>query len=71
MTIPPPLLEELCIAIDEMSDRPADEGDYFEHAFDPLARLRRLCTSLMRMLAQSSKLLSTVTALMIVSGPKD
>ncbi|KAF8520568.1 hypothetical protein JB92DRAFT_2895084 [Gautieria morchelliformis] len=67
-----PLLEELCIAIEEMSDMPADENqDYFEHAFYPSPRLRRLTISPLRIPAPSSKLLSTVSALMIVSGPND
>ncbi|KAF8498452.1 hypothetical protein JB92DRAFT_2984393 [Gautieria morchelliformis] len=67
-----PLLEELCITIDEMSNRRADEDqDYFEHAFYPSPRLRRLTISPLRMPPPSSKLLSTVSAFMIVSGPDD
>ncbi|KAF8517307.1 hypothetical protein JB92DRAFT_3142314 [Gautieria morchelliformis] len=67
-----PLLEELCITIDEMSNRRADEDrDYFEDAFYPSPRLRRLTISPLRMPPPSSKLLSTVSAFMIVSGPDD
>ncbi|KAF8483245.1 hypothetical protein JB92DRAFT_3031917 [Gautieria morchelliformis] len=67
-----PLLEELCITIEDMSDTLVDEDqDYFEHAFYPSPRLRRLTISPLRLPAPSSKLLSTVSALMIVSGPDD
>ncbi|KAF8532707.1 hypothetical protein JB92DRAFT_2840499 [Gautieria morchelliformis] len=54
-----PLLEEL------------PTQDYFEYTFYPSPRLRRLTVSPLRILAPSSKLLSTVSALMIVSGPDD
>lgn len=69
---PAPLLEELYIAIDDMSDSPADEDQqYFEHAFYPSPRLWKLTTSPLRMPAPSSKLLSTIADLKIVSGPND
>ncbi|KAF8501183.1 hypothetical protein JB92DRAFT_2976827 [Gautieria morchelliformis] len=67
-----PLLEELCITINEMSNRCADEDqDYFEHAFYPSPRLQRLTISPLRMPAPSSKLLSIVSTFMIISGPDD
>ncbi|KAF8508325.1 hypothetical protein JB92DRAFT_3098038 [Gautieria morchelliformis] len=73
LNIDAPTSEELCIiTIDEKSDRHADEDrDYFAYAFYPSPRLRRPTISPPRMPAPSSTLISTVSALMIVSGPDD
>jgi hypothetical protein len=67
-----PRLEELQIAIDDMEHMPTnEEQSYFEYAFHPTPRLRRLTFSPLRTPPPSSKFLSTVTALAIISGPEE
>ncbi|KAF8527243.1 hypothetical protein JB92DRAFT_950621 [Gautieria morchelliformis] len=71
---PAPLLEELRIAIDmvDTEDMTASEAQpYFEHAFHPSPRLHHLTVSPLRVPPPLSKLLSTIVALTIISGPDD
>jgi hypothetical protein len=65
-----PVLEELHIAIDDPRSEPETRTGYFEHAFNPAPRLRLLTLPVDILPAPSSRLLSTITSLAIISGPE-